>query len=290
MAQSKWVLPAPELPMAMRLAPASSQSPAASASIRFRGTFGRALKSKVASVLPPGRWEALRWRWMRRVSRSANSHSARAARKRAAGQPSLSACGAEALPAPGEAGQAQRCEHARQRVDVDLPGGHARASSSASKLASAVSATGTSAGRPRLRGSSRARRARASGARPSARSSAIRWASCGLAALVVGEREEAHHAPTGVLLGQRLGQARPGLGVLGAREQAVAEDRAGERLRLAPKGMDHVAVVDHVDAPSAACGRRRGWVTTRVAPSQASMRSSYTWMRKRWPMSRAGAL
>ena len=75
----------PELPMAMRLAPASSQSPAASASIRFRGTFGRVLKSKVASVLPPGRRDSLRWRWMRRVSRSASSHSARAARKRAGG-------------------------------------------------------------------------------------------------------------------------------------------------------------------------------------------------------------
>ena len=55
MAQSRWVLPAPELPMAMRLAPVSTQSPAASASMRARGTAGSALKSKVARVLPPGR-------------------------------------------------------------------------------------------------------------------------------------------------------------------------------------------------------------------------------------------
>ena len=66
MAQSRCVLPAPLLPMARRLALVSSQSPAASASIRRLGTLGRAVKSKVARVLPPGRREAWRWRWMRR--------------------------------------------------------------------------------------------------------------------------------------------------------------------------------------------------------------------------------
>ena len=53
-AQSNGVLPAPELPMAMRLAPVSTQAPAARASMRARGRVGSALKSRVARVLPAG--------------------------------------------------------------------------------------------------------------------------------------------------------------------------------------------------------------------------------------------
>ena len=227
-------------PEAMRLAPVSSQSPAASASIRFRGTFGSALKSKVASVLPPGRRDSFRWRWMRRVSRSASSHQAEGCEEAGRWPVLLVGLLGEGLPAPGEAGQAQRREHRRQGVDVDLTGrltgGHARASSSASKLASAVRATGTSAGRPRPRGSSLLRRSCASGTRSWARSQADQVGELGLAALVVGECEEAHHAPASLLLGPHLGQARPGSGILLTGEQAVAEDRAGERLRLALEG------------------------------------------------------
>lgn len=40
------------------------------------GTLGKVLKSKVASVLPPGRRDSIRCRRMRRVSRSAISSSA----------------------------------------------------------------------------------------------------------------------------------------------------------------------------------------------------------------------
>ena len=40
--------------MAMRLAPVSSQSPAARASMRARGKDGIALNSNVARVFPPG--------------------------------------------------------------------------------------------------------------------------------------------------------------------------------------------------------------------------------------------
>ena len=50
------------------------------------------------------------------------------------------------LPVHLEAGQAQRGEHRGQLVDVDLTSGHVRAAKRPSKLASAVSATGTSTG------------------------------------------------------------------------------------------------------------------------------------------------
>ena len=57
-------------------------------------TMGTASKSKVSSVLPAGNRASARCRSMRRRPRSAISCSASAARKRAAGQPSLSDCAA----------------------------------------------------------------------------------------------------------------------------------------------------------------------------------------------------
>src|SRR4051812_31077724 len=58
--------------------------------------MGTALKSKVSKVLPAGNRALARCRSIRRRPRSATSCSASAARKRAAGQPSLSARAARA--------------------------------------------------------------------------------------------------------------------------------------------------------------------------------------------------
>ena len=69
----------------------SQPSPAAKAMTCALESIGTASKSKLARVLPGGRRASARWRSMRRRSRSASSCSASAARKRAAGQPSLPA-------------------------------------------------------------------------------------------------------------------------------------------------------------------------------------------------------
>jgi hypothetical protein len=74
----------------------------------------------------------------------------------------------EVLPVHMDAWQAQRGEHRGQLVDVDLTSGHGRAAKRPSKLASTVSATGTSSGSS---GSCRWRRSR------SWRASG-RWTSC----------------------------------------------------------------------------------------------------------------
>jgi Adenylate and Guanylate cyclase catalytic domain len=71
-------------------------SPAASAMTCALLTMGTALKSKVSKVLPAGNRAPARCRSIRRRPRSAISCSASAARKRAAGQPSLSARAARA--------------------------------------------------------------------------------------------------------------------------------------------------------------------------------------------------
>lgn len=89
MTRRSCALPAPDLPMAMRSAPVSSQSPAAGASMRLFGTIGRASKPTTAGVLPAGRRKALGRRRMQ-LWRSAGSRSARAARACAAGRPSVS--------------------------------------------------------------------------------------------------------------------------------------------------------------------------------------------------------
>ena len=75
-----------------QLAPwVSHASPAASALTRALEIIGTALKSKEATVLPGSSLASLRWRSIRLRPRSASSCSTRAARKRAAVQPSASA-------------------------------------------------------------------------------------------------------------------------------------------------------------------------------------------------------
>jgi hypothetical protein len=92
-AAARWLFPAPGGPNRIGLAPCSSQlSPAASAiSCALLIIIGTASKSKLSRVLPTGSRASARWRSMRRRPHSATSCSAKAARKRAAGQPSLSA-------------------------------------------------------------------------------------------------------------------------------------------------------------------------------------------------------
>src|SRR5260370_14697200 len=68
---------------------------------------GTASKSKVSRVLPGGSGASARWRSRRRRPRSAISCSASAAKKRPAGQPSLSAWAASEGPDLLEGGQPQ---------------------------------------------------------------------------------------------------------------------------------------------------------------------------------------
>src|SRR5882757_1670219 len=94
-AADRWLLPPPGGPNNRMLAPLSNHaSPDASAITWAFETIGTDWKSKVASVLPTGSLASARCRSMRRRLRSAISCSASAARKRAAGQPSLSDCSA----------------------------------------------------------------------------------------------------------------------------------------------------------------------------------------------------
>jgi hypothetical protein len=95
------------------------------------------LKSKVASVLPAGSCASFRWRLMRRMSRPASAFSARTARKRAAGQPSVSVRLAISAQSLRKAGQPRARSTCRSHANVDLAGGHALAPRRASKLSSA---------------------------------------------------------------------------------------------------------------------------------------------------------
>src|SRR5256885_11071317 len=91
-AAARWLLPPPGGPNNSKLAPLFSHaSPAASAMTWALLTTGTTSKSKVSRVLPGGSRASARWRSRRRRARSAISCSANAARKRPAGQPSLSA-------------------------------------------------------------------------------------------------------------------------------------------------------------------------------------------------------
>ena len=90
----------------------------------------------------------------------------------------------------------------------------------------------------------------------------------------MGEPEEVDHAAAGLAPGSASARACPGGGVFATGKDAVAVDRSGEGLRLATQGMDDVAVVDAVGPPAVWRARKRGWLSTWVLPSQASMRSS----------------
>jgi hypothetical protein len=153
--------------MAMRLAPVSSQSPAASASIRARGMLGRALKSKVARVLSA---------WQARLFEVALDPSGIALGefdvgehgKKPGGRPAFGIrTFGKLLPVAQEARQAQCGEHGRQRMHVDRlvcdRGAHACPSSRSSKLASPVRLTGMSSGNSRRIGASFCLRFHASG-------------------------------------------------------------------------------------------------------------------------------
>ena len=146
-----------------------------------------------------------------------------------------------------EARQAQRRQHGGQRVGINGArgrgrGGHAPTSSRASKRASSVSATGRSAGSDRRRGSSRivsvARDRQATGSQLLS----DQRRQLGFAGLVVCEPEQVDHAAAGTPSEQRLRERGPGGGVFVARDEAVAVDGSGQRLRLAAERVDDMAI------------------------------------------------
>ena len=104
-------------------------------------------------------------RVFRDLPRSASSYSARTAKKRR--RTSLRCRrGNDLGPELVEARQAQRGQHARQRVDVDFAGGHTQASRRASKLSSEGWATATSLGSAVCFGLRRSSSRTGSGTRP----------------------------------------------------------------------------------------------------------------------------
>jgi hypothetical protein len=157
--------------MAMRLPPVSIQSPAASASTRARHV-GQSLEVEGSQRLAAGQ---------ARLEQMPADAAGLALGDLDLGERGEEAGGGPAVgvspfgedgPVPVEARQAQRRQHGGQRMDVDGArgrgrgggvGGHARISSRASKLVSAVSTTGTSAGSGRCRGERRSFSGRASG-------------------------------------------------------------------------------------------------------------------------------
>ena len=103
-----------------RLAPLPNQaSPAASAMTCALLTTGTASKSKVSRVLPGGSRASARWRSMRRRLALGHLMLGQAARKRAAGQPSLSAWAASVGPDLLDSGQPQLGEEQREAGGVD---------------------------------------------------------------------------------------------------------------------------------------------------------------------------
>ncbi len=71
----------------------------------------------------------------------------------------------------------------------------------------------------------------------------------GLAAALVGEDEQADHRAAGLALGPADDQGVPGPGEGGTRPGGVAVGEADEGAGLGAQRVQHVAVVDHVDAP-----------------------------------------
>ena len=251
MAHRTRVLPAPLLPMAIRLLPLSIQSPAPSsrregASMRrlHAGPWGPPpIANRAAPLAQVGQHLEVEGRERLAAWQPGRGEVTLDAPGLALGELAFGACGEEpggrpALPilGRGSARSAKSCQCAwklgrRSAVsiagsflDVDLTSGHGRAAERPSKLASAVSATGTCrVGLPGCRCGGptaprgRAARVRAVGDDPAAGARrAAGWrrdprcrarvdepAELGLAGFVVGQRQEGHHAPAGVFLWQR---------------------------------------------------------------------------------------
>ena len=97
------------------------------------------------------------------------------------------------------------------------------------------------------------RRCRAAG--PAARSAASSGGEFGLAAALMGERQEIDHQPAGRLFWDLFEQPVEGLAIGVAREELVAVDEIEQRHGFAPQGVDHMAIID--DMGVLACGDRR---------------------------------
>ena len=113
----------------------------------------------------------------------------------------------------------------------------------------------------------------------------------GLAAALVGERQQIDHQPAGRFLRASVSEQPiegPAIGV--AREELVAVDEIEQRHGFAPQGVDHVAIIDDMGVLAVGCARPRVSVMRGVPPMNRSRRSSYSRTRSRWPMSRDGTV
>src|SRR5271163_227547 len=230
-------------PKHRRLAPFSIQaSPAASAWTWAFEIIGTAAKSKASKVFPGGNRASSRWRSKRRRFRSTISCSPSAARKRAAGQPSLSAVAARAAQI------------------ILMPGSRNSPSISSMRAASILSI----AFMPRLpcwwRSGRRWRGTEAFDHRRKVRQDALveiglqREREFGLAAALVRERKNPHHDAAGRPLTETREQGLERQSEHPAREELVAIDQVEQRHRLAAQRMDDVTIIDDMAMSAARLG------------------------------------
>src|SRR6516225_3446676 len=218
-------------------------------------TIGTASNSKLARVLPIGRRASARWRSMRRRLRSATSCSARPARKRAAGQPSLSDCSAIVFHISLTAGRRRSVSSSSSRA----LSGSSSCQTSHAKSGGARRANGGKfvVGGKRRQHDGDVRNSGAIRGEALAQSIEVRQLASvklglnrlgelGLAGAVMGERQQAHGGAAGVFLALLGEQRLEGACVSAAREQLIAIDQVEERHRLPAQRVDEVAVVDDV--------------------------------------------
>src|SRR5512132_1534426 len=249
MAAARWLFPPPGGPKRSKLAPLANQlSPAVMAITCALESIGTASKSKLSSVFPGGRRASARWRSIRLRPRSASSCSAMAARKRAAGHPSLSACSATCdhtslmagrrnslsrrlmravstawvvfmppLPVAG----ADKILVGVERNEVDDDVRHAR------RIGREVGADGGHVGQP-----------------PGLQIGGEKIGEFGLTAAVVGQGEPDEHDAAGLLVGQPLQEGVEGSSIGLAGEELIPIDEVEERHRLAAERVDHMPIVD----------------------------------------------
>src|SRR5215472_14860802 len=248
-ADAQWLFPAPGGPNSNKLVALSSQvSPAARAMTRALLSIGTTEKSKLSSVLPGSRRASARLRRIRRCPRSAISSSARAARKRAAGQLSLSA---RSLNSGQSRAIAGRCS--------SLSSNGSRLVSTSILLMTAPIRGAPGAGRHRSRGNGNRDLGQGDGLRREAvlQSEQIGQnpgiekrpqfaGQFGLTGPVVSQSKQTDHGAAGVASGSGGKQGLPGIAERFAREQLVAISEVEQRHRLAAQGVNDVVIIDHV--------------------------------------------
>src|SRR4051795_8727770 len=203
---------------------------------------------KLSRVLPTGSLASTRCRSMRRRSRSAISCSPRATRKRAAGQPSLSAWSANRDHSSLIAGRRSSVSISSRRaastgsscgISHELDGAQFVILGQRRQRDGDVRNAGGIGGEAGFQGPEIGQ--------PASREILVeRLGEVGLAAPLVAQRQQADHGLAGLAVGLCREQRLEGAGIGGAGEELVAVDEVKQRHGLVLQGMDDVAIVDHM--------------------------------------------